>query len=358
MIYGANGYTGRLVTEIAVAKGLKPVLAGRNKEAIVTMAKHYKLPYQICALDDKNALSDAVLGVNVVLHCAGPFVHTVKPMLEACLRNGTHYLDITGEIAVFEKLAELNEAITTAGIMAMSGVGFDVVPTDCLSLYLKEQLPSASYLSLAFMSTGGGVSHGTATTMLHSFDQGGAIRKNGVITKVPHAHKTRLVNFRSRRRPVKCVTIPWGDVATAYHSTGIPNIEVYTALGKWGMRFLELSEGMFGWLFKRDFLRNFIQNRINNAPAGPSARQRSRAQSYIWGEAIDGKGNKVTARLITPEGYTLTALTALKIVEKVLAGNAPIGYQTPAKAYGAGLILEIEGVSREDVSLQREISIE
>jgi short subunit dehydrogenase-like uncharacterized protein len=70
----------------------------------------------------------------------------------------------------------------------------------------------------------------------------------------------------------------------------------------------------------------------------------------LWGEASDANGNRVESRMQTPEGYTITALAALSIVQKILDGNFTRGYQTPAKAYGADLILEIEGVMREDVS--------
>jgi short subunit dehydrogenase-like uncharacterized protein len=353
MVYGANGYTGRLIVEMAVERGLKPVIAGRNAKKIKDLAKRFDLPYEVFELTDKEALSDAVLGVNVVLHCAGPFVNTVKPMLEACLRNGTHYLDITGEMAVFEKLAHNDMAFKTAKIMVMPGTGFDVVPTDCLAAYLKAQLPSATHLTLAFRGSGG-LSHGTATTMLQNINKGGAVRKNGKIIKVPPAYKTRKILFK--RKANLAVTIPWGDISTAYHSTGIPNIEVYMATTPFAVRMLKATE-RFGWLLKRNFVRNFLQARIDARPAGPSAETRRRSKSYVWGEVSDELGNQAVARLVTPEGYTLTALAALTIVQKVLKGNAPIGFQTPSSAYGADLILEIPGVTREDIAMRRNIAI-
>jgi short subunit dehydrogenase-like uncharacterized protein len=73
----------------------------------------------------------------------------------------------------------------------------------------------------------------------------------------------------------------------------------------------------------------------------------------MWGEVRDPAGQMAAARLRTPEGYTLTALTAVACVERVLAGRAPPGFQTPSRAYGADFILEIDGVRRDDLAPRR-----
>lgn len=356
IIYGANGYSGRLITRLAIERGLKPLLAGRNAEAIRTLASYYQLPYEICDIADATALNDLCLSAHVMLNCAGPFSRTLRPILEACLKSGTHYLDITGEIAVFESCAAANAQITEAGIMAMPGVGFDVVPSDCLALYLKQQLPTATHLQLAFANIGGGISHGTATTMLENLQEGGAIRTNGAIVRVPAAYKTQKINFGNKT--LLAVTIPWGDVSTAYYSTGIPNIEVYTAVSSRQIKFMEWSNNAtFKWVLNRQFVKKAFQRQIDQRLVGPNEKQRQKALCYLWGKVTDTQGNTATATLTTPEGYTLTALTALQVVQKVLAGNAPIGYQTPAKAYGANFILEINGVKRQDIQKSYKIDI-
>src|SRR5436305_15188118 len=101
MIYGANGYTGELAAREAVARGLRPVLAGRNARAVAELALELGLDSRAFALDDPAAAAHGVAGMAAVLHCAGPFVRTSRPMVDACLAAGAHYLDITGEIAVF-----------------------------------------------------------------------------------------------------------------------------------------------------------------------------------------------------------------------------------------------------------------
>lgn len=343
LIYGANGYTGELITRFAAERGMKPLLAGRNGAKIGEIAKRFDFDFRVFDLND-SAKSDAALReVEFVLHCAGPFSLTSQMMVEACLRNKRHYLDITGEIAVFEALAARDRQANDAGIMIMPGVGFDVVPSDCLAKHLKDRLPSATHLILAFYGLGK-ISHGTQATMTMNVGKGGAIRQNGEIVNVPAAYKTRDIDFGEVKKTG--VTIPWGDVATAFYSTGIPNIEVYTVVPEAQMKLLKLSRYL-GWLLATKPIQNILQKQI---PAGgPSDEERADGKTFLWGEATDDDGNRVEARQQGIEGYTMTALTALKIAEKILSGKFCAGFQTPAKCYGADLILEIEGVTRADL---------
>jgi short subunit dehydrogenase-like uncharacterized protein len=345
LLYGANGYTGNLIARLAVERGLKPVLAGRDREKIGRQASELGLEHRAFALSDTAALEAALQEVSLVLHCAGPFSHTSKPVADACLKTKTHYLDITGEITVFESLAARSLEAQDAGVMLLPGVGFDVVPSDCLAAHLKRRLPSATHLTLAIHGLGR-ISHGTATTMVENINRGGLVRRDGKLTSVPTAWKTREIDFASG--PIKAVTIPWGDVATAFQSTGIPNIEVYAALPAATRRMIKLSRPIAPLLATQPAQR-FLKKRIKAQPAGPSDAERARGKSYVWAEATDVAGQRKTSRLQGPEGYTLTALTALAIIGKVLDGEAPAGFQTPSRAYGPDLILEIEGVTREDL---------
>ena len=341
LIYGANGYTGELITRFAAERGMNPILAGRNAIAVEELAKKHHLDYRVFSLDEKDRLDTALQEVDVVLHCAGPFSITSRPMVEACLRNKKHYTDITGEIAVFEATARLDEKAKEAGIMLMPGVGFDVVPSDCLAKHLKDRLPSATHLSLAFYGLGR-LSHGTQATMMMNVGSGGAIRKDGKITSVPAAWKTREIDFGEVTKTG--VTIPWGDVATAYYSTGIPNIEVFTIVPPSNLKMMKLSRYL-GWLLATRPFQEYLQKQI---PAGgPSDEERANGKTLLWGEASDLNGNRVEARMQGPEGYTMTALTSLNITQKILDGNFTPGFQTPAKQYGADLVMEIEGVARQ-----------
>lgn len=344
LIYGANGYTGELITRYAAERGLKPILAGRNEAKVAELAAKYGFEHRAFSLDDTAKLDAALQEVEMVLHCAGPFSITSLPMVKACLRNRKHYTDITGEISVFETCAAMGKKAEEAGIMVMPGVGFDVVPSDCLARHLKDRLPTATHLSLAFYGMGR-ISHGTQATMTMNVGKGGAIRKDGKITSVPAAWKTREIDFGEVTRTG--VTIPWGDVSTAFHSTGIPNIEVFTIAPPSAVKMMKASRYL-GWLLATGPIQKYLQSKI--PPGGPSDAEREKGKTLLWGEATDLNGNRVEARQQGPEGYTTTALAALNIAEKILAGNFKLGYQTPAKACGADLFLEIEGTSRQDIA--------
>lgn len=345
LIYGANGYTGALIARTAAERGLRPILAGRNRAAVAAIAARHDCDYRAVALEDTAALDAALREVAVVLHGAGPFAHTARRMADACVRTGTHYLDITGEIAVFEALARRDAEARAAGVMLLPGAGFDVVPSDCLAAHLKRRLSSATHLALAICALGR-LSWGTATTAVENIAQGGTVRRNGVLVSVPAGHRTRTVDFG--RGPAAVIAMPWGDVATAYHSTGIPNIDVYFAFRASMRRMLRVSR-RFRALLGSYPAQRILKRLVRTQPAGPSDEERARGLSLLWGEVTDDQGQRRVARLRTPEAYTLTALTALTIAEKVLGGDAPVGFQTPALAYSADFILELPGTAREDV---------
>jgi short subunit dehydrogenase-like uncharacterized protein len=342
LLYGATGYTGRLIAEQAVTQGLRPTLAGRSANQLKAMAESLDLPWLSFELSDQAALETALRQTSLVVHAAGPFIHTARPMMEACMRTGTHYLDITGEIAVFEMAARLGDRARDAGIMLMPGVGFDVVPTDCLAKYLSDQMPDATHLQLGFAGLGG-VSRGTATTMAENLGEMGACRKNGKISKVPIGHKTLTIPFRVK--PMFAMTIPWGDVSTAFYSTGIPNIETYMTISPKAYRWVRMQR-YINWLLKLPAVRGWVKGQISKRPAGPSEKKRLNARSYVWGKVSNAAGKTLEAQLDTLEGYTLTAATTLIIAQKVLNGEVALGFQTPAGAYGADLILEVDSTKR------------
>ncbi len=347
LLYGANGYTGRLIASMAKEYGLEPVLSGRNAAALEAMASELGLQYQVIDLSEKDKLVSTLRSFPLVLHAAGPFMYTAKQMAEACLEAGTHYIDITGEIGVFELLKRMDHSAREKNIMIMPGVGFDVVPTDCMALFLKNQLPDAVNLKLAFASIGGKLSHGTATTMAEGMGEGSAVRLNGKITRVPLGHKGMWVDFGLKKLFV--MTIPWGDISTAFTTTGIPNIETYTGASPKAFKLLKWQNA-FNWMLKTSFVKNYYKSKIKKMPAGPNAEMRAKAKSMVWGEVENVDGNKVAALMEGPEGYTLTAISSLLIAKKILSGNFKAGYQTPAACFGEDLVMEIPGVKRRLVT--------
>jgi len=345
LIYGANGYTAELIVQHAVDDGLSPILAGRSKERLAPLAKRHGLEARAFALDDPGVVAQGLVGVAVVLNCAGPFSRTAKAMAEACIKAGVHYLDITGEIEVFKMLAQMGPKATEAAVMLMPGTGFDVVPSDCLAAHLKHRMPDAIALTLAFQAIGQ-PSHGTATTMVENLSRGGTIRRGGKLVAVPAAWASREIDFG--RGPVSTMSIPWGDVSTAWFSTGIPDIEVFMAAPT-ALRAMAKASRYLGGVMGSNFVQNLLKKHIDAGPAGPNAEQRQRGASHLWGEVRNAAGQSARARLDTVEGYALTALTAWDIAKRVAKGEVQSGYRTPSLVYGADYILKFSGTTRTDL---------
>ena len=338
LIYGSYGYSGNLIVQECIGKKIEVILSGRDGAKLEKQARAFNVPFEILDLSETEKLKALLSKCGLVIHCAGPFRYTAKIMAKACLETKTHYLDITGEIGVFESLFKLNQQAIDAGIMILPGAGFDVVPTDCMAVRLKEKLPSATHLQLAFASVGGGPSRGTAKTAAEGLGYGSLVRKDGQLVREPLG-KTITVDFGFKK--LKAMGIPWGDISTAWRSTQIPNIEVYMAASSKFIRYARLSN-YFGWLLRMPWVKKIISNRLDKTD-GPSDERREKSRSYVWGKVWDASGNEASARLETYGGYTLTAKAAVHIAEKVLAGNFKAGFATAGMAYGSDLISEVEG---------------
>jgi len=344
LLYGANGYTGELVARQAVAAGLRPILAGRDAVGVGALADRLGLEHRIVGLDDPAALRRALAGCRAVLHCAGPYAATSRPMVDACLAERIHYLDLTGEIAVLEAIFARDAEARRAGSVLLPAVGFDVVPTDCLAASLHERLPEADELELAFVAEGGSWSRGTLATMLEGLHLGGAARRGGRLVAEPVAAHTFELALPVGRRLV--ASIPWGDLATAWRTTGIPNLRVYAGISPRRLRWLRRAR----WATRLTAigpLRRAAQRWVRRRFTGPDAATRAIARTYVWGRVrAPGVGER-SAFLSTPEGYTLTADAAVAAARRVLQGEVPPGSWTPAQALGAQFVTTLPGVRRE-----------
>jgi short subunit dehydrogenase-like uncharacterized protein len=341
MIYGSNGYTGRLIAVEAKRRGLKPVLAGRSADPIQTLAVELGLPVKIFVLNDVAPLNAALSDIAIVANCAGPFTATSGPMIDASLKNRIHYLDITGEIEVFLAAQRRDADAKSAGVVVCPGVGFDVIPTDCIAAVLKEALPDATHLTLAF-DAGGPMSPGTARTMAESLrfgQRGGRIRRNGLIEEVPLAHSWRRVDFDGGSSPA--IAIAWGDIATAWFSTGIPNIETYVKVPF----AVAMTGPALNWvrpLLASSLGQAVLQQLAKRSP-GPSEEELRTGRSRLWGEVRNPSGVRRTARLEAASGYRLTVDGTLMAVQFLLK-NAPLGgYYTPSMLMGLRCVEQLPG---------------
>lgn len=341
LLYGANGYTGELIAREAVARGMRPILAGRSKQKVERLAAELNCPSAVFDLDDHTALVSTLTQVAAVLHCAGPFSRTASSMMQGCLATHVHYLDITGEIDVFELAASVHAKAQRSGIVLCPGVGFDVVPTDCVAARLKEEMPDATHLALGFDSRAG-LSRGTAKTAIESAGKGSCVRIDGRLTTEPLASRTRRIDFGAGEK--LGVSIPWGDVSTAYYTTGIPNIEVYTASSPKSVGSMRRAN----WarpLLRHQWIRELVKFTAEHRVTPPDKTQRDNNPTYVWGEAKNAAGEVKTARLRTANGYSLTVQSAIEILGAVLSRACNPGFTTPSSLMGADFVSTLPGSS-------------
>jgi|SRR5690554_5209632 len=338
LIYGAYGYSGRLAALHAATLQLNVIVAGRNAESVQKIALETGFPMRVFGLDSASEIAENLEGVSVVLNCAGPFSRTARPLADTCIRNGVHYLDITGEIEVIEAMAERSAAAKEQGVTLMPATGFDVVPTDSVAAYLKAKLPDATHLQLAFHSQGG-LSHGTAQTMVENLGGTGARRENGQIVAEPVASSVIQVPFLDK--PRTGMSIPWGDVASAYYTTGIPNIQTYTTASPRAARWIQRTNA-FHHLGGLKPIKSLAASYVSRKITGPDEDARSKGRTQIWGLAWNAAGEKASVILETLEGYTLTYLASVDLARRAQAGELPTGFTTPAGALGSDYVLQFE----------------
>jgi saccharopine dehydrogenase (NAD+, L-lysine-forming) len=337
LLYGANGYTGTLVARLAVARGERPVLAGRSAARVAALAGELGLEHRAFGLDDPDAIRNGLDGVTAVAHCAGPFSATAGPMARACINAGRHYLDVTGEIDVFEELHGLSDRARAAGSVLLPGAGFDVVPTDCVAALLARALPGADRLDLAFLA-GGGPSPGTARTAVDGMGQGGRARVDGAIVPVPPGWRTIRAGFPGGPRTV--ASVPWGDVSTAWYSTGIGTITTYTAVPA---AVLRASQALgLHRLLGLGAVQRVGQALAGRLVPGPSDERRARTRAEVWGRASNGD-QVVEAALTGPNAYDLTADSVVRAITRL--GSVRPGTHTPSTAFGPRYVTELDGVT-------------
>lgn len=386
LLYGAYGYTGRLLLEEALALGHRPILGGRSRERLEALRdlgvatsgepedrleprlhpsaegpegargprsslqkkKPLDLDIRAFALEGPD-VARHLQGVDVVLHAAGPFLHTGAPMMDACLKVGAHYLDITGEVPVFEAAFDRSEAAKQRGIVLMPGVGMDVVPTDAIAALLAAALPGASRLELALQASGR-PSAGTLHTVVEGLRAGLVIRRDGGLTTAwPGAGRFRREVDFGPGGVWPVVPLTWGDLSTAWRTTGIPDLACYLAVSRTRARLLPWVLPLLRPIFRLEAARNWVHRRISAGPDGPDAVARARGRTMAWGR-VEGDETDQWAELVLelPEAYRFTAAAGIRALEAVCeetaAGRLAPGTHTPAGALGPSWALGLPGV--------------
>jgi short subunit dehydrogenase-like uncharacterized protein len=343
LLYGAYGYTGTLIAQQAKDRGHNPILAGRSADKLIPLAEKLDLDYMIFDLKDEDNVLRVVKEFDLVFHAAGPYKYTSGPMLKACLKGKTNYLDITGEIPILEQNFTYDSQAKKNGIVIISGVGFDVVSTDCLAKYVSNKVSNPTSLEIGINSISN-LSPGTLKTMFEYNRMGQMVRRNGKLVPLEKEYK-REVKFIDKEIEVRPVT--WGDLSTAYRTTGIPNITVYFPIPSKFPNVLQLSGVSAEELGSNKKAKKKVQDWIEENVHGPDELTRHTNRSYIWASVSNDDGKTEQVWLETMESYRFTAISAVLSIEKVFELQ-PKGALTPALAFGADFVLEVPETIRYD----------
>jgi len=268
----------------------------------------------VFSLDDPVALHAGLAGVTAVLNCAGPFASTARPLMEACIAGGVHYLDVSAEYRVYALAESLSERAAAAGVMLLPGVGWHVVPSDCLALYVAAKVAHPQSLRIAFQ-VADTMSRGSAATVGEMRSVGLLVRAGGIIVAKLDAAPE---HFDFGAGPVDSVPVSFGDLVTAWKSTGIPNISMFVNMKK-----------------------NVLPAGVAAVAEGPSLEERTANPASFVVEVTGIDGTVVRARMDTVNGYTYTPMVAIEALRLLAAGQAKFGFQTPATVFGAGFAASI-----------------
>lgn len=340
LLYGATGYTGALIAEMAKARGAEPILAGRNADKLKILAEKLGLKFRVFNIEDRSALDKGMLGIKLMLNCAGPFTQTAVPLAQAAIRNGVHYLDIAGEVHPIRALQRLDERAKEDEVMLLPGVAFGCMPSEALLALIKTQRPGLVRAQVAF-AVDGAASKGTIHAMFECLHMPGYTRDRGQLVAAKPGETKILVDFGAGGKRT-CVTNPWrGDLLTAGHGLGIAHLETYTHF-PWYVSDLfrkpEIAQGK-GLLGK---LATFALSKMAD---GPSAAKRAKSKTYVWAEGIDEDGRKAGGVISGPDAYEFSALCALYAVEQVLKGKYKGGFVTSGELFGSDPLKAIPGIN-------------
>lgn len=321
LIYGATGYTGRMAAQHAKALGLDFEIAGRDRPSLAAFAEVLGVPFRVFATDSQASAS--LSGISVLLNFAGPFAQTADALMCACIKAGVDYLDITAEINMYRLAERLGAQAAEAGVMLLPGVGWDVVPTDSLAVHVAQRVDHPVALQIA-LQVPGSMSRGSAKSVSEIIGAGVLARVQGELIATPEAAPR---HFDFGEGPVLCVPLSFGDLVTAWHSTGIPNIAMFVHIAG----------------------DAFPQGDLSQLPDGPTAQERDTHRARAVVEVTGAQGTVARSVIETVNGYSYTPLAAIEAARRVLAGERQPGFATPARVFGGGFAQSIAGTTVTDL---------
>jgi short subunit dehydrogenase-like uncharacterized protein len=342
LIYGATGHTGQLLAARAREIGLRVVLAARERSRLEAVAGTSGEKLIVVDLQDPDRLDDAVKQAKVVINAAGPFGDTVEPILRSCLRAGTHYLDVSGELHGFMTAASFDHEARRRGIMVMPGAGFGIIATDSLARMAADRSPDALYLRVG-LTLPESFSRGSMRTIVSMVRDRVLIRRSGKLTTVPVGRLLHSFDYGEGERT--SAAINWPDPLTASLWTGIRNIEAYAEANS--VTRLLYSTGAALAPSPWDLLEPMAKAITDIV--GERARSPADSGQAVVAETEDPWRRRRRLRLRTVGAYAFTQVAAIEIARRIVEDRFEPGFRTPSQVFGSDLIWSVDGsVVEED----------
>lgn len=310
MIYGATGYTGSLIVQHALETGLQIIIAGRNQQKLAEMASEKNLPFRVLGLDDPALIDKALADIHAVINCAGPYMYTARPLMEAAIRQKRHYMDVAAELDSYQLAETLDKTAFEAGVMLLPGCGGSVAMLGCLAAHAAASINKPVHISLALNVTGS-MSRGSVVSATENVSTECLVRRKSHLLQ-RESSELKDIDFGQGSQACFPVTLP--DLITVWKATGIANIETFVHVS---------GEG-------------FPQGVPADLPDGPTAQERENNRYQAVAEIMNAEGNTLRLLLDTVNGYSFTAMAAAEAARRILAGESSPGFQTPAGLFGKG----------------------
>ncbi|MGW0323479.1 saccharopine dehydrogenase family protein [Nocardia sp. NPDC003183] len=348
VLLGVTGYTGGLVLDALLRRGIEPVVAGRNREALAAIADRHGLEYAVVDVTDSAEVADLVDRGDVLISTVGPFERFGYAVARAAAESGAHYIDSTGEVGfVLDLRRELHELARETGSVMLPAFGYDYVPGMlAATLAARQAGPTVRSVDIGYFAIGSlcrGLSHGTRTTLRDGLTLPAPRRRRGELIQERTGSRVRGFDVHGRRRNATLVSgtevlflpldLPTLDSVTVYNGwfpalsrplVALSAITALTARIPLGRRLIDaLTRPMIG------------------PPGGPDADERARTRSHVVAVATSEGSRPAEVHVEGPSAYSLTgelmAWAAQQLATTTPRANGVVG---PVEAFGFDTLLQ------------------
>lgn len=340
MIYGAYGFTGSKLAKLAADSGMKPIIAGRDALKTKRLALSLGLEFEVFNLEDDSHIESKLKDIDLLYNLAGPYCKTAPTLVEACLRTKTHYMDLTGDIEIYDFLYSLDDVAKDNGVLIMPGVGFNIVATECVAAHTVKKLPECDSLDIV-MATRAKPSKGTFKQMIALLPRGGFEIKDNTL-EPSEIKKTDIeVKYPDKKRT--SFLIPIGELIACHKSMKIANIRTHYALSATWAAMADTMIDIITKFSSKSYGKKVLSSFADSYAKGPSEESMLEDKSYVYARASTELGLYAETMIKTPEPYYFTVQIAIIAIQKVLDGDYA-GALTPVEAFGSSFVFEVEGV--------------